>query len=42
MMFTVSLGVMAGLVVGAFMLGLVSPLMLLLYLVLRADVVNPA
>ena len=37
-MLTVSLGVFAGLVVGAFLLGLLSPLALLLYLVLRADV----
>lgn len=38
MIFSVSLGVMAGLVVGAFALGLVSPVLVLLYVVLRADV----
>lgn len=37
-MFTVSFGVMAGLIAGAFFLGLVSPVLVLLYAVLRADV----
>lgn len=37
-MLSVSLGVFAGLVVGAFFLGLLSPVFFLLYLVYQADV----